>query len=124
MDKIGIKFLDATSHRARPRYSDAHLRVGREGHRAKFVSGQDLNFDAESRRLSHQGFYRAHHAVDLWQPRIGDDEDAGQRESWHCQTWTDMDPARLTGFGDPLAIAHDGEDIQLFSSSFTALAGE
>src|SRR5271166_4636473 len=80
MDKIGIKFLDATSHRARPRYSDAHLRVGREGHRAKFVSGQDLNFDAESGRLSHQGFYRAHHAVDLWQPSVGDDEDAGPRE--------------------------------------------
>jgi hypothetical protein len=39
MDKIGLKFLDSTPHRARPRYSDAHLRVGREGYRAKFVSG-------------------------------------------------------------------------------------
>src|SRR5580704_11776681 len=31
---------------------------------------------------------------------------------------------RVTGFGGRLAIAHDGEDIQPFSSSFTALAGE
>jgi hypothetical protein len=38
-----------------------------------------------------------------------------------------MDSARLQrGFGEParLVTAHDGEDIQLFSSSFTALAGE
>src|SRR5271165_3853645 len=126
MDKIGFKFLDATSHRARPRYSDAHLRVGREGRRAKSVSGEDLNFDAESRRLSHQGFYRAHHAVDLRQPSVGDDQDAGQRECWRCHAWTDMDSARLhRGIGRPalLVTARDGEDTQPFSSSFTALAG-
>lgn len=78
MDKIGIKLLDSTSHRARPRYSDPHLWVGREGYRAKVVSGEDLNCDAESRPLFHQGLYRTHHAVDLWQPSVGDDKDAGQ----------------------------------------------
>ena len=37
--KSGLSFLDTTSHRARPRYSDAHLRIGRKGYRAKFVRG-------------------------------------------------------------------------------------
>ena len=95
MDEIRVEFLDATPHCAWPRYSDTHSRIGRKGYRSKSVSGQDLNFDAESRRLSHQGFYRAHHAVDLWQPSVGDNEDPGQRESCHCQAWTDMNFGRL-----------------------------
>ena len=40
--------------------------------------------------------------------------------------WTDMDSARLHGVWRParLVTAHHGEDIQSFSSSLTALAGE
>src|SRR6516164_10475277 len=104
MDEIRIEFLDATSHRGRPRYRDAHLRIRRKGYRAKSVSGQDLNFDAETRRFPHQGLYRAHHAVDLRQPSVGDDEDAGQRQFGHCHAWTCRDSARLRwGFGGLLA---------------------
>ena len=42
MDKIGLKFLDTTSHRARPRYSDAHLRIGRRGTVQKSLAARTL----------------------------------------------------------------------------------
>ena len=48
MDEIRFEFFYATTHTIRPRYSNTQLRIGRKGYRAKPVSGEDLNFDAES----------------------------------------------------------------------------
>ena len=75
----GAKRLDHARAAARRQQRQADLRIGRAGQGAEAVGRDDMRPRGPSRvSSSARARQRAHHAVDLRPPGVGDDEDAHQ----------------------------------------------
>ena len=76
MDRVGPRRLDPGCDRGRRGERQSDLAIEGQRHRAIALRRQEGDVDAQGRQRSSQPFERAHDAVDLRAPRVGDDENA------------------------------------------------
>ena len=80
-DVYGIRSegLDQAPHSARQRQRQPDFRVGRAGDSAKSIRAKHLHFVAHALQPLPGGGQRPHHAIQLRQPSVADDQNAHVR---------------------------------------------
>ena len=86
VDGAGLMRLDRAGKPAAGTDGQADFRIGRTGQAAELVGGHEHRFVAAAFEFLPQRAKRANNPIDLWIPRISDDEYA-HGVSWLSSVW-------------------------------------